>query len=216
MKGGFFAFILCALAIAANGCATARSERSAHRGLFNWGASSVRTTDLSRRTTSRAPSTVNVATASKLKLHWPLKKVQVTSRFGKRPRDFHEGIDLKARSGTPVYAAQAGKVLFAGSKIRGYGKMIVIKHAYDIATVYAHNSRLLVRAGQAVRLGQQIAVSGSTGRSTGPHLHFEVRQGVAAVDPVEMVGYANVAERDVIPDRRHSRRHAAELASTDR
>jgi murein DD-endopeptidase MepM/ murein hydrolase activator NlpD len=143
---------------------------------------------------NRAPSAEEaLVAAKKLELHWPLKSVRVTSRFGKRPRDFHEGIDLKAKSGTPVYAAQAGKVLYAGLKIRGYGKMIVIKHQYGIATVYAHNSRLLVRAGDWVSLGQQIAVSGSTGRSTGPHLHFEVRYGVSAMDPVQMVRLAQVA-----------------------
>jgi murein DD-endopeptidase MepM/ murein hydrolase activator NlpD len=147
-------------------------------------------------------STQALQNARKLMLHWPLKSVQVTSRFGRRPRDFHEGIDLRAKSGTPVYAAQEGKVIYAGKKIRGYGRMLVIKHAYGIATVYAHNSRLLVRAGDHVRLGQQVAVSGSTGHSTGPHLHFEVRSGTVAVDPQQMVSLALVADERSRPARR--------------
>jgi murein DD-endopeptidase MepM/ murein hydrolase activator NlpD len=162
-------------------CSTVRPARSEHVGLF--GAKNQNRSQSAEET---------LLAAKKLELHWPLKSVRVTSKFGKRPRDFHEGIDLKAKSGTPVYAAQDGKVLYAGIKIRGYGNMIVIKHRYGIATVYAHNSRLLVRTGDWVSLGQQIAVSGSTGRSTGPHLHFEVRYGVSAVDPVQMVRLAQV------------------------
>ena len=114
---------------------------------------------------------------------WPLKQVEVTSPFGRRPRDFHEGIDLRAKSGTAVYAASAGKISYADSKIRGYGRMVVVKHEHGLSTIYAHNSRILVRKGQTVKQGQQIAMSGNTGDSTAPHVHFEIRNGVAAVDP---------------------------------
>jgi lipoprotein NlpD len=154
-------------------------------------AASAREGDSSAR--SSEPPVAAVAAARRLRLRWPLRHVLVTSRFGKRPRDFHEGIDLQAKSGTPVYAAQEGKVIYAGSQIRGYGKMIVIKHAYGISTVYAHNSRLFVKKGQHVRLGQKIAASGNTGRSTGPHVHFEVRHGVGAVDPAKLMPMSRVA-----------------------
>ncbi|MBI2712092.1 MAG: M23 family metallopeptidase [Bdellovibrio sp.] len=120
-------------------------------------------------------------------LKWPLNSVAVTSDFGRRGREFHEGVDLKALTGTPVFAAQSGKILYADSKIRGYGKMVVIQHAKELATVYAHISKILVRKGQRVIQGQKIALSGRTGRVSGPHLHFETRRGLAAVDPLKIL-----------------------------
>jgi murein DD-endopeptidase MepM/ murein hydrolase activator NlpD len=119
--------------------------------------------------------------------HWPLKSVEVTSPYGKRGRDFHEGIDLRAKPGTPVFAAQAGVVLYADSRIGGYGRMIVVKHDGKVATIYAHNSKVMVKRGDKVKQGQLIAMSGNTGRSRGPHLHFEVRRGVAAVNPLTLL-----------------------------
>jgi murein DD-endopeptidase MepM/ murein hydrolase activator NlpD len=119
-------------------------------------------------------------------LIWPLRNVTVTSRFGKRQGEVHEGIDLKAAPGTPVYAAQSGWVVYAGSQIRGYGGLVVLRHGKRISTVYAHNSKLLVKEGQSVKQGQLIAYSGNTGRSTGPHLHFEVRVGLDAIDPLSL------------------------------
>jgi murein DD-endopeptidase MepM/ murein hydrolase activator NlpD len=89
--------------------------------------------------------------------------------------------------GTPVLAAAAGKVIYADSKLRGYGKLVVIRHAGDLVTVYAHNRRLLVREGQQVRGGEVIAEVGKTGRATGYHLHFEVRRGDRPVDPLGYV-----------------------------
>ena len=126
-----------------------------------------------------------------LSLRWPLDQVEVTSPFGQRRHEFHEGIDLRAKPGTTVYAAHAGQVLYAGDRISGYGRMVVIRHSSGIATVYAHNSKLLVRKGQWVAQGARIAVSGSTGHSTGPHLHFEVRSGVAAINPLEVLPKPN-------------------------
>jgi murein DD-endopeptidase MepM/ murein hydrolase activator NlpD len=120
-------------------------------------------------------------------LRWPLAKIKVTSEFGRRGRDFHEGVDLRARSGTPVLAAQSGVVLYAGGGIRGYGRLVVIRHAHGLATVYAHNSRLLVKRGQKIRQGQRVALSGATGRCRGPHLHFEVRRDVVALNPLELM-----------------------------
>ncbi len=129
-------------------------------------------------------------------LHWPLAQVEVTSPFGKRGHEFHEGIDLRANLGTAIYAAQNGTVIYSDSKIRGYGKMIVIKHREGLATVYAHASKLLVHKGQRVRIGQKIAVSGKSGHATGPHLHFEVRSGVIAVNPYRFLPRTEVAKTD--------------------
>jgi murein DD-endopeptidase MepM/ murein hydrolase activator NlpD len=115
---------------------------------------------------------------------WPIDDVRVTSKFGRRGFDYHEGIDLKAQRGTSVYAADDGRVLYADDRIGGYGKMVVLKHRGGLSTVYAHNSRALVHAGQKVKRGQVIAISGNTGKSSGPHVHFELRVGLKAVDPL--------------------------------
>ena len=143
---------------------------------------------------------VSQAEAEKLsqvgsRLRWPLKNVQITSPFGSRGSDFHEGIDLRAASGTPVLASGNGTVLYAGQRIHGYGKMIVIRHEKGVSTVYAHNSRIFVRKGQWVRQGEKIALSGATGRVQGPHVHFEMRTGVVAVDPKRWVAHRAVVAK---------------------
>ncbi|MGK5084072.1 M23 family metallopeptidase [Bdellovibrionota bacterium FG-1] len=146
------------------------------------------------------PGAVEVSTGI---FHWPLKSVQVTSVYGRRGSEFHEGIDLRAPSGTPVYAAQDGTVIYAGSKIRGYGRLVVLRHQQEVSTVYAHNSRLLVKAGQFIHVGQQIAVSGNSGHSSGPHLHFEVRSRLAALDPMRFLAKAAVAKAMTKPRKNH-------------
>jgi murein DD-endopeptidase MepM/ murein hydrolase activator NlpD len=117
---------------------------------------------------------------------WPLSTVPVTvgSPFGARWGRPHEGIDLPAPIGTPVFAAADGRVVYAGNGIRGYGNLVVVKHAGDVLTVYAHNSVLLVSEGQPVRAGDTIARVGQSGHATGPHLHFEVRIGQIPRDPM--------------------------------
>jgi murein DD-endopeptidase MepM/ murein hydrolase activator NlpD len=94
----------------------------------------------------------------------------------------HEGIDFPAEPGTPVFAAAGGVVTFADFHSQ-YGYMVEIDHGNDFTTRYAHNSKLLVKAGDLVHRGRKIAESGSTGRSTGPHVHFEVRYKGVAQDP---------------------------------
>lgn len=119
----------------------------------------------------------------------PLKNVRLTSGFGTRwhptlgSKRFHSGVDLKASMGMPVYAASSGKVEMAG-QADGYGIMVSIQHAEAMQTRYAHLSALAVEAGERVEQGQIIGYVGSTGRSTGPHLHFEMRQAGRPVDPV--------------------------------
>lgn len=114
---------------------------------------------------------------------WPLV-ADPSSRYGPRGRRKHEGIDLPARKGTPISAAADGRVVYSGRGMKGYGKVIVVKHNDDISTVYAHNSANMVRMGDRVRQGQVIARVGSTGRATGPHLHFEIRRRGIAEDPL--------------------------------
>lgn len=101
--------------------------------------------------------------------------------FTKR-RAFHSGLDFTARSGTPIYAAGDGVVTFA-KRTRGYGRLVKVDHGSGLETRYAHASKLLVKSGDRVTKGQIIAKVGSTGRSTGPHLHYEIRLNGVALDP---------------------------------
>jgi len=119
-------------------------------------------------------------------LRWPLRGV-LYARFGRKGKSPHDGIDLAAPAGTPVRTAAEGSVLFAGPQ-QGYGLLVIIEHAHGLVTVYAHNRDLRVRTGQQVREGQVIATVGESGKTSGPHLHFEVRQDGAPVDPLEILG----------------------------
>jgi murein DD-endopeptidase MepM/ murein hydrolase activator NlpD len=134
-----------------------------------------------------APSTTSAATNSSAPLRWPVAAPRLTSPFGKRWGKEHEGIDMAAPIGTPVYAASAGSVIYAGDQVRGYGNMVVIRHSGDLVTVYAHNSLLLVHIGDTVAVGQEIARVGDTGRATAPHLHFEVRRNEVPQDPMQFL-----------------------------
>jgi murein DD-endopeptidase MepM/ murein hydrolase activator NlpD len=121
---------------------------------------------------------------------WPADGT-LTSPFGERDHvmggggtRFHAGIDISVPTGTPVRAAQEGIVMFAGYN-GAYGKAVKLDHLNGFSTLYAHNSRILVHVGQTVQAGQVICLSGSTGRSTGPHLHFEVQKDGWPVDPLQ-------------------------------
>jgi murein DD-endopeptidase MepM/ murein hydrolase activator NlpD len=115
-------------------------------------------------------------------LIWPVS-APVTSPFGWRWGRMHEGIDLGAAYGTPIAAAAAGTVIYAGW-LGGYGNLTVIDHGGGLATAYGHQSRIAVSLGEQVAQGQIIGYVGSTGHSTGPHLHFEVRVNGQPVDPL--------------------------------
>ena len=115
---------------------------------------------------------------------WPAKGM-LTSGYGRRWGRMHKGIDIAAPVGTPIVSAALGKVITAGWNDGGYGNLVEVQHADGSVTLYGHNSRVLVKVGQAVAQGQQIAEMGSTGFSTGPHSHFEVHlPGQGAVNPV--------------------------------
>ncbi len=113
----------------------------------------------------------------------------ITSSFGDRDDPFtgnfalHNGLDIGAVTGTPIYAASSGKVIQASNSGNGYGNCVVIEHSSGFKTLYAHCSKLLVEVGQYVDAGQNIALVGSTGRSTGPHLHFSIIIDGKYVDP---------------------------------
>jgi murein DD-endopeptidase MepM/ murein hydrolase activator NlpD len=104
--------------------------------------------------------------------------------FGPRGNRFHSGVDYPAAIGTPVAAAAAGRVSFAGWSAGGWGYLVTLKHSNGTRTMYAHLARVTVRVGQWVEPGQRVGRVGASGRASGPHLHFEVRLRGAAVDPL--------------------------------
>lgn len=122
---------------------------------------------------------------------WPLHG-RLTSYFGRRnlgmgTSAFHRGLDIAAPTGTTIVAARSGTVTFSGWSTQGYGNLVKIRHAGGHETWYAHASRLLVSVGQQVSQGQPIALVGSTGISTGPHLHLEIHISGRAVDPLSQL-----------------------------
>ncbi|HEV3182027.1 MAG TPA: M23 family metallopeptidase [Steroidobacteraceae bacterium] len=123
----------------------------------------------------------------------PVANGFISSYFGERadPFDgletFHKGVDFAGTPGSPVVAVAAGVVTWAGERT-GYGKLVEINHGDGFATRYAHNERTLVTVGQTVKRGETVALMGSTGRSTGPHVHFEVLRNGRQVDPLSFVG----------------------------
>ena len=121
---------------------------------------------------------------------WPTKGV-FTSGYGWRWGRMHKGIDIANNTGTPIHAARQGVVTYSGWS-GAYGYLVEIAHRDGDSTRYAHNSRLLVKKGQVVPKGMRISLMGSTGRSTGPHLHFEIRRsGGAAINPLSKLPQQN-------------------------
>lgn len=116
------------------------------------------------------------------RFQWPICG-DLSSLFGMRHGRRHDGIDIRSPQGTPITAAADGEVVYA-KRMRGYGNLVLLKHEGDLFTVYAHNSVNLTKQGTKVKQGEVIAKVGRTGRATGPHLHFEVREGTAARNPL--------------------------------
>ena len=135
-----------------------------------------------REAQQRSSAPAVVAPSGSGVLGWPVSG-PVTSGFGSRWGRMHEGIDIAVGEGTPVRAAAAGLVIYSGW-MGGYGNLVVVDHGNGLSTAYAHNSSLAVSVGQSVAAGETISYSGSTGHSTGPHVHFEVRVNGSAVDPL--------------------------------
>jgi murein DD-endopeptidase MepM/ murein hydrolase activator NlpD len=139
---------------------------------------------------ARFSRAVDFSHPDNIKFQWPLENPVFNEHFGWRKGRLHEGVDLKAVVGTPVYAAAEGKVVYAGARWKkSYGKMVIIEHIGGWSTLYAHLSKIHVRANQKVGQGFMIAHSGATGRVSGPHLHLELRKGADPVDPVLFFPY---------------------------
>lgn len=121
---------------------------------------------------------------------WPVRG-RIVSAFGSKPNGTrNDGINIRAREGTAVVAAENGVVVYAGTELPGYGRMLLLSHADGFVTAYAHNSELYVEVGDLVERGQRIAAVGKTGNVSSPQLHFEIRDGKKALDPVALLDAA--------------------------
>ena len=159
------------------------SSSSTNSGSSTGGNSSSSTNNGSSNngTTSSKPN------ASSGKFIHPLKGAgRLSSGYGSRWGSFHKGVDYAAPAGTPIYASAAGQVIYSGYNSGGYGKLIIIDHGNGYQTYYAHCSSLYVNVGTNVSQGQHIAAVGSTGDSTGNHIHFEIRKNGTPINPVSM------------------------------
>ena len=112
---------------------------------------------------------------------WPVKEPHTLSR---KFSIYHEGIDFPKYTGEPVFSVAKGKVIYTGAQFSGYGKMIIIEHEYNWASLYGHLSKITVKKGQLVKKGKKIGEVGSTGRSSSPHLHFELMRDKQPLNPV--------------------------------
>ncbi len=136
----------------------------------------------------------------------PIQAERINDSFGmrlhplKNKRIMHNGIDFKANTGTPVYATADGVVEYSGNKGDGYGKQIVLLHNFGFRTNYSHLDSMDVDVGEFIHKGQKIGESGNTGRSTGPHLHYEIRYLYSAINPAPFVSW-NIANFDIIFDK---------------
>jgi murein DD-endopeptidase MepM/ murein hydrolase activator NlpD len=121
---------------------------------------------------------------------WPVRG-RVIAAFGPKPNGVqNDGINLAVPEGTPIKAAEDGVVAYAGNELKGYGNLVLVRHANGFVTAYAHASDILVKRGESVKRGQVIAHSGETGNVTSPQLHFEIRKGATPVDPAQYLNGA--------------------------
>lgn len=136
--------------------------------------------------------------------HYPYKG-NMSSRYGPRRGRPHQGVDLPLKTGDPIYAVFDGKVRYSAYSSSGYGNLVIVRHNNGLETYYAHLSVRDVEAGDWVVAGQQIGQGGSTGRSSGPHLHFEVRYSGQTFDPERIINFTTgeLRRKELLLKRRH-------------
>jgi murein DD-endopeptidase MepM/ murein hydrolase activator NlpD len=130
-------------------------------------------------------ATAKAADAATPSFRWPARGRVISGSGAMTNGQQNDGINLALPEGTPVHAAEDGVVAYAGSELKGYGNLVLVRHSNGFVTAYAHASEILVKRGDQVRRGQVIAKSGQTGNVTSPQLHFEIRKGSAPVDPTQ-------------------------------
>lgn len=156
-------------------------------------------------TAESLPEAVSIELVDSLcSCHYPYKGY-VSSKYGPRGRRAHQGVDLPLKTGDPIYSCFDGKVRYSNYSSSGYGNLVIIRHNNGLETYYAHLSERDVEAGDWVVAGQQIGKGGSTGRSTGPHLHFETRYKGQSFDPERLFDFKTGELRgaDLLLKRRH-------------
>ncbi|CAN1565668.1 NlpD Membrane proteins related to metalloendopeptidases [Rhabdaerophilaceae bacterium] len=132
-----------------------------------------------------APVAQQESEASNASFRWPAQGRVITGYGGRSASGANDGINIAVPEGTPVKAAEGGTVIHADDALKGYGKLVLVRHANGFVTVYAHNGEIKVKRGENVKRGQVIAASGSSGNVTSPQLHFQIRKGAQAVDPMK-------------------------------
>jgi murein DD-endopeptidase MepM/ murein hydrolase activator NlpD len=140
----------------------------------------------SRATGKSGASRVRAKRESNLDFTWPVRG-RLSSRYGHRKGRPHEGVDIAAKQGTPIRAAEAGRVIHSGWGLGAYGRVVIVKHAGKYSTVYAHNRKNTVSVGEFVERGQVIAQVGATGNASGPHVHFEIRRDRSPQNPISFL-----------------------------
>ena len=135
----------------------------------------------------KEPAVAPVVASTAMNLRWPLKG-KIISGYGPKPDGMkNEGINIAVPEGTSIRAADDGVVAYAGNELKGYGNLVLIRHAGGFVTAYAHAKQLMVKRGDTVKRGDVIGLAGQTGAVTSPQLHFEVRKGAAALDPLKYI-----------------------------
>ncbi len=137
-----------------------------------------------RKAKRKTPPVPQPVARGPVRFAWPVSG-RVISRFGPKKGGLHnDGINIRVEAGAPVRAAEAGVVAYAGNQLKGFGNLLLIRHAGGWMTAYAHNRTIVVKEGARVRRGQIVARAGATGSVKTPQLHFEIRKGTTAVDPL--------------------------------
>lgn len=131
-------------------------------------------------------SLANASSSGKISFIWPLKG-EILLKFVYKGEQLHDGIDIASELGSPVRASASGRVIYSGSDIKGYGNMVILKHKGSYSSVYAHNSKNKVKKGSFVKAGEIIALVGKSGRINTPALHFEIRNGKNAINPITLL-----------------------------
>ncbi len=117
-------------------------------------------------------------------LSWPLKKVKISQKFAPIWNASHQGLDFKANTGTPVLSSHSGKVVYAGRRLTGYGKTVIVEYSKFWSTLYAHLHHIQVKEGERLSKGDILGTVGQTGRATGSHLHFELMYKKQPINPL--------------------------------
>ena len=150
----------------------------------------AQTTGLEEAAPAATPAKAAEATGALPTFRWPVRGKVITSYGAKTNGKANDGINVAVPEGTPVKAAEDGVVAYAGNELKGYGNLVLIRHANGYVTAYAHASELLVKRGDTIKRGQVIAKSGQSGEVASPQLHFEIRKGSTPVDPLQFLNGA--------------------------